>query len=79
MSQEWEPDCPGCGGEMRHIIPLKKANRAGCEHWYCDRCKAYNYPAGMDITDPCPICNPYSVCLECMSVIGKDKWVEKKQ
>ena len=48
------PQCFDCGGEMVHVNLM--ALQELCEHWFCEKCDSWNFPAGYDIEDVCPEC-----------------------
>ena len=49
--------CPECGGKMNPY--LRGADN--CMHWVCPNSgclEQTNFPAGLDMEDPCPTCYP---------------------
>jgi len=53
-------NCPVCGAEMEHKAKGEHPNRVdpGCCHWYCAKCDEWNWPAGSEPNEPCPVCDP---------------------
>lgn len=43
--------CPICGKRMVHIPKF-----IGCNHWYCNDCNTWNWPAELSSDDDCPVC-----------------------
>jgi hypothetical protein len=56
---EWkEPQCPECGGPMVHVGHDIHGRTTNCAHWFCEKCKMDNWPAGFEMGDECPVCYP---------------------
>jgi hypothetical protein len=48
-------DCYKCGEPMIHGLS-PDGTTDGCLHWFCEKCHLYNWPAGRDAEDNCPVC-----------------------